>query len=71
MVVGRTSVSLTAGNTQTVRISLNRKGRKLLKARHTLKATLHISEAIGGGRTKSVATKTVTFKARGHRHGGR
>jgi hypothetical protein len=71
VVIGTKTLTLTAGNSQTVRISLNRQGRKLLKARHTLKATLHISEAIGGGRTESVATKTVKFKARGHRHGGR
>jgi hypothetical protein len=70
VVVGSASVTLTAGSTQTVKISLNHKGRKLLKSRHKLKVTLHVSEAVGGGQTKTVATKTVKFKARGHRHGG-
>lgn len=69
LTVGSKSITLTAGANETVKISLNAKGRKLLKARHTLKAKLRVSEALGGGETETVATKTVKFKARGHRHG--
>jgi hypothetical protein len=67
--VGSKTVTLTAGSSETVKNPLNGKGKKLLKARHTLKAKLRVSEALGGGETETVATKTVKFKARGHRHG--
>jgi hypothetical protein len=71
LVVGTKAVTLDAGRTRTVRISLNRKGRQLLVARRTLKAKLHVSEALGNGRTETISTQTVTFTARrhGHRHG--
>jgi hypothetical protein len=67
--VGSASVTLTAGGSQTVRISLNRAGRNLLASRHVLKVRLAVSEALGNGQSATVSTQTVTFKARSHRHG--
>jgi hypothetical protein len=65
--IGATSVTLTAGQTATVRISLNPAGRHLLATRHTLKAKLVVDEATGIGTSPTAATRTVTFKT--HRHG--
>jgi len=67
--VGSAAVTLTAGNAATVRISLNRAGRKLLAARHVLRVKLVVTEALGNGRSVTVSTQTVTFKAHSHRHG--
>ena len=71
VVLGSTSVTLGAGQTRTVRIGLGNTGRSLLASRHQLKVTLRITQALGNGRTKTVSTQTVTFKApkrrRGHR----
>ena len=67
--VGSAAVTLTAGNAQTVRISLNGQGRKLLAARHVLKVKLMVTEALGNGQSATVSTQTVTFKTHTHRHG--
>jgi hypothetical protein len=68
--VGTANVSLKAGQTQTVRIPLNRAGKRLLAGRHGLKATLLVSQATGNGRTTTVSHQTVTFKPakQGHAH---
>ena len=60
--VGSAAVTLTAGNAQTVRISLNGQGRKLLASRHVLKVKLVVTEALGNGQSATVSTQTVTFK---------
>ena len=65
--VGSASITLTAGQSRVVRISLNGTGRSLLAARHTLKAKLAVTEATGNGHTTTVSTQPVTFKT--HRHG--
>ncbi len=67
--VGSARVTLTAGGSEVVRISLNRAGSKLLAARHQLKVTLVVTEALGNGQSVTVATQTVTFKTHSHRHG--
>ena len=67
--VGSAAVTLTAGNSATVRISLNGAGRKLLAARHGLKVNLVVTEALGNGQSATVSTQTVTFKTHRHRHG--
>jgi hypothetical protein len=67
--VGSATVALTAGNAQTVRVSLNGQGRKLLASRHVLKVKLVVTEALGNGQSATVSTQTVTFKAHSHRHG--
>jgi hypothetical protein len=61
--VGSTTVTLAAGQTRIVRISLNGTGKHLLATRHGLSAKLIVSQAPN----TTVSTQTVTFKA--HRHG--
>ena len=63
--VGSANVTLTAGQTETVRISLNGTGRHLLAGHRTLKVKLVVSQRVAGG-TKTVSTQTLTFH-RGHR----
>ncbi len=67
--VGSAAVTLSAGSAQTVRISLNGQGRKLLASRHVLKVKLVVTEALGNGQSAPVSTQTVTFKTHRHRHG--
>jgi hypothetical protein len=71
LVLGTKSATIRAGRSQTVHISLNRTGRKLLAARHKLTAKLTVTQRIAG-RNRTVATKKVTFKAPKHqrKHGG-
>ncbi len=69
--VGTASVRLGAGGSQTVRISLNRKGRQLLAARHVLRAKLRVTQSLGSRHDVTVSTQTVTFHARRHGHRGR
>jgi hypothetical protein len=66
--VGTASVTLSAGSTETVRVSLNRAGRNLLAARHVLKVKLVATEALGNGQSVRVSTQTVTFKSPSHKH---
>ena len=66
--VGAAHVTLTAGSSETVRISLNRAGRNLLAAHHPLKVKLVVKEALGNGQSATVSTQTVTFKAPSHKH---
>jgi hypothetical protein len=58
VVLGTASATIRAGRTATVRISLNRTGRKLVAARHKVTAELTVAH---GKRT--VSTQKVTFKA--------
>jgi len=67
--VGSATLALTAGHAQTVRISLNGQGRKLLASRHVLKVKLVVTEALGNGQSATVSAQTVTFKTHTHRHG--
>ncbi len=69
VVVGTASVALSAGKNKTVRISLNRTGRKLLATRNVLEVKLRVTEALGNRRTVTVSTQTVTFKTRNRRRG--
>ena len=66
--VGAASVTLSAGSTETVRISLNRAGRSLLASRHVLKVALVVNEALGNGQSVTVSTQTVTFSSPRHKH---
>jgi hypothetical protein len=59
-------ITLTAGKSKVVKISLNGKGELLLKTRHTLKVKLDVTQRLGGGRSKTVS-QTVTFKAPKHK----
>jgi len=68
--VGTADVSLKAGQTETVRIPLNRTGKRLLAGRHGVRAKLLVSQASGTGGTTTVSTQILTFKAakQGHPH---
>ena len=61
------TITLTAGQSKVVKISLNRTGKRLLAGRHTLKVRLHVTQVLGGGRSKTVS-QTVRFKAPKKRH---
>ncbi len=71
VILGTASARLDAGASQTVRISLNRKGRKLLAARHVLRVELRVTQALGNGHDTTVSTQTVKFSARRHGHRSR
>jgi hypothetical protein len=68
VVLGTASVLLKAGETQTVRITLNRAGKRLVAKRHPLKVKLRITQATGGGGRTTVSTQTVVFKRAGKGH---
>ena len=63
VVIGRATASIAAGQSTTVRIALNGKGKRLLDARHRLAVTLRITLT-----TTTIATRTVVFKTTTHRH---
>jgi hypothetical protein len=71
VVVGSANVTLTAGQTQTVQMKLNRAGRGLVSARHSVKAKLLVTQ-LASGQERVISTQTVTFKSgkRGHHHRG-
>jgi hypothetical protein len=64
LVVGSARVTLTAGQSRTLLIALNRAGRQLLATHHHLAAKLEALQVLPGGQVASVAKQTVTFKAR-------
>jgi hypothetical protein len=66
--VGNTSVTLAAGQTETVRIGLNQAGRHLLATRHVLRVTLHAIQSLDGGHTSTISTQAVILKIHGHKH---
>jgi hypothetical protein len=59
-------ITLTAGRSKVVKISLNGNGKSLLTNRHTLKVKLGVTQNLGAGRSKTVS-QTVTFKAPKHK----
>lgn len=59
--VGTTTVTLTAGRSQVVGISLNATGRRLLASRHTLPVRLTASQVTATS-TSVVSTQVLTFK---------
>ena len=59
-------ITLTAGQSKVVKISLNGTGKNLLHSHHTLKVTLDVTQSLGGGRSKTLS-QTVTFKAPKHK----
>jgi hypothetical protein len=63
VVVGSASVTLKAGETRTVRITLNRTGKALLAKRHKLPVRLRVTQTLLNGRASVVLTQTLTFKA--------
>jgi hypothetical protein len=64
-VIGRIDVTLTAGQSQTVQITLNRAGQELLDDRHHVHATLLVFQVLPDGSVVTVSSQAVTFT---HRH---
>jgi hypothetical protein len=69
VVVGTAKITLNAGHSHTVRVGLNRTGKRLLNSRHQLPAKLLITQAIAGGKTRTVFNQTVKFKLATPRRG--
>ena len=59
-------LTLVAGQSKVVKISLNRRGKRLLASHHRLKVRLHVTQVLGGGRSKTVS-QVVKFKAPKHK----
>jgi hypothetical protein len=69
VVVGSAHVTLTAGQTRVVRVTLNRTGKALLAKHHTVKVALHVAQTLANHHTVTVVGRTLTFKApRHHKH---
>jgi hypothetical protein len=67
--VGSASAALAAGQSQTVSINLNGAGRRLLKGRKNLKASLTVTQTLLDGTTTTLSQQTVKFKGKKkHRH---
>jgi hypothetical protein len=64
--VGSASVTLAAGQTEVVRVSLNGAGRHLLSHRHALRVTFRAIQSLNDGHTSIINTQAVTLKI--HRH---
>ncbi len=65
-VIGRTDVTLTAGQSQTVQVALNHAGRELLEDRHHLHATLLVFQVLPDGHVVTVSSQAVTFTRHMH-----
>jgi hypothetical protein len=59
-------LTLIAGQSKVVKISLNGRGKRLLASRHTLKVTLDVTQILGGGPSRTLSQK-ATFKAPKHK----
>jgi hypothetical protein len=67
VVVGSTSATIPAGNTQTIIITLNGPGHGLLTRFHKLPVTLTI-RLTTNGKTTVVATRHLTIKRKKKKH---
>ena len=61
------TITLTAGQSKVVKVSLNGTGKRLLGSHHTLKVTLDVTQSLGGSRSRTTS-EGVTFKAPKHKH---
>jgi hypothetical protein len=67
LTVGTAIVTLNTGTSQTVSVSLNRTGTKLLVTHRHLKTTLQALQANAGQHLETVSAQTVVFTAAHHR----
>ncbi len=67
VVVGRATYTIQAGQVKIVKVTLNGKGRKLLKKHHRLKVTVVISVTTTNG-LRHAATETITLRQHKHKH---
>jgi len=65
VLVGARTVTLTAGEHQTVKLTLNAAGKRLLRSRHKLAVTLRVTQLFGGGRSQQVLSKALLLSSRG------
>ncbi len=63
VVLGTATVTLTAGQSETIHLSLNGAGQRLLAKYHTLKVDLTIAEA-GAAESTGASSRTITFKSK-------
>jgi hypothetical protein len=56
-------ITLSAGRSKTVKVSLNGLGKRLLTSRHTLKVTLDVTQVLSANKSQTLS-QTVTFKAK-------
>jgi hypothetical protein len=68
VVLGVASATLSAGESRTVRLTLNRTGTRLLAKRHKLKVRLAITQTLANGKTTAILSQTLTFKQAAKRH---
>jgi hypothetical protein len=66
--VGTASVSLTAGQSQSIAVKLNRTGRSLLAKLHKVRAKLVVTQSHNDGTTATISSQTVTFTSPNKRH---
>ena len=66
--VGIASVTLNAGESRAVRISLNGTGKKLLAKRHKLGVRLRVTQTLANGHATTILSQTLTFKTAAKRH---
>lgn len=66
--VGSLTTVLAAGTTRTLSVSLNVTGRRLLRKRHTLAATLNVRGTILGTLTAKLQTDKLVFVQRARKH---
>jgi streptogramin lyase len=62
VIVGHTVAKLHGGQTSTVTVKLDAKGKKLLKKFHSLPAKLTVSESSGAGKASVIHSSSVTLK---------
>ena len=62
LVLGSTTVTIAAGHSKKVKVSLNAKGRRPVASHHRLRLSLEVTRKVGS-KTRTVASKPVTFKA--------
>ncbi|MGH3492782.1 MAG: lipase/acyltransferase domain-containing protein, partial [Sciscionella sp.] len=67
VVIAAVRATLTAGQTKTVEITLNRAGKRLLAQRHKLSAKLTLTEAGKTASTASSSSTTLTLKLKAHK----
>ena len=60
VVLGTATVTLVAGQSKNIKITLNRAGKRLLSAHHMLKVTMKITNRTAAG-SKLVTSRTITF----------
>ena len=61
--LGKTNLTLLAGQSRTVKVFLNGKGKRLVAKHHKLKVRLTGTQSLAKNKTNTVLNRTITFKA--------